>query len=120
MRRLEAMVRTAVTFAPHWGSDWALNYVHTALVGDEDSRTWERGRRINRRAWLGSQVVTLRERIPALEKAARKTPPRTLIAERRKVAEARVALERARADLATFEAEWRRLAPGNESEGGDG
>ena len=34
MTRLESMCRTAVTFAKHWGSDWALDHVRAALAGE--------------------------------------------------------------------------------------
>lgn len=64
-----------------------------------------RGRRINRKAWLGSQIVSLKERIPALEKLARKTPPKTLLTEWDRVKQAKVQLESARAQLAEYENE---------------
>lgn len=64
---------------------------------------------INRRATLGARVVYLRERIPALEKAARKTPPKTLKAEKEKVEVAKVELEKAKEDLVRSEKEWEEL-----------
>ena len=63
LTRLEVACRTAVTFAPTWGSGWALEHVLIALRGEDDPLLWERGRRMNRVATLGSRVVELRERI---------------------------------------------------------
>ncbi len=71
-----------------------------------------RGDYINRRASTGSQLVTLRAAIPELEKLSRRTPPRTLVAERAKVADAGRSLVTAKARLVKLEAEyegWRRL-----------
>jgi len=71
-----------------------------------------RGDYINRRALAGSQIVTLRATIPELEKLSRRTPPKTLVAERAKVAEAARQLVAAKARLASLEEEyagWRRL-----------
>jgi hypothetical protein len=71
-----------------------------------------RGDYINRRASTGAQIVTLRARIPELEKLARKTPPKTLLTEWVKVRVAKVQLAKAQADLALLEldhAGWRRL-----------
>jgi len=39
----------------------------------------DRGILINRKCYLGSQIVTLKEQIPRLEKIAKRTPPKTLI-----------------------------------------
>ncbi len=51
----------------------------------EDESKKDRGRLINRRASLGSQIVALKEQIPELEKTTRKTPPKTLKQEWEKV-----------------------------------
>lgn len=68
-----------------------------------------RGEIINRRAATGAEVVALRARIPELEKQARKTPPKTLVAERAKVEAAKEALMVARARLAVLEVQWDHL-----------
>lgn len=65
-----------------------------------------RGEMINRRAYVGSQVVALRARVPELEKLARRTPPKTLVAEKARVDEARRMLPICRAQLAELETEW--------------
>ena len=67
------------------------------------------GERINRRADLGSRIVTLREQIRSLEKLARKTPPRTLLAEVARVAEAKRRLAAARDELASAEIDYSAL-----------
>lgn len=64
------------------------------------------GRLINRRAWLGSQIVQLKERVRDLEKLSRRTPPKTLLAECRRVEEAKGRLVQTQALLAEFEAEY--------------
>lgn len=61
------------------------------------------GEIINQRAYAGSQLVALRERLPDLEKLARKTPPRTLVAEKARVEAAKLALPAARLELETLE-----------------
>jgi hypothetical protein len=65
-----------------------------------------RGEMINRRARLGSEMLRLREQIPVLEKLSRKTPPRTLPAERERVERAKGALEVARKLLAATVSEY--------------
>lgn len=67
------------------------------------------GRAINRCAWLGSQLAALRDRIPQLEKQARKTPPKTLASEWEKVRQAKALLEAARQQRAAMEPEHRAL-----------
>lgn len=109
MTRLERACRMAVTWAPRWGTDWALNHIAIALIGDGDSATWERGLKINRRAYLGSRLVQLRERIPELEKEARKTPPRTDAKRVKAVESAKTSLEAARAERDATEREYARL-----------
>lgn len=66
-----------------------------------------RGEMINHRASLGSRIVSLKEQIPSLEKEARKTPPKTLLKEREKVAAAKVQLERLKEELPKLEEEYR-------------
>ena len=68
-----------------------------------------RGEVINRAAYLGSQIVQLKARIPELEKLARKTPPKTLLAERARVQQARLSLGTACTLLVAHEAEHARL-----------
>lgn len=65
----------------------------------EEPTVRSRGVTINRHAYLGSQIVQLQEQIPKLEKLARKTPPKTLIAEREKVKAAQFKLEAAKNQL---------------------
>jgi small-conductance mechanosensitive channel len=67
------------------------------------------GQIINRRAWLGSQLVSMRTRVQELEKLARKTPPKTLLAERVRVEQAKFALVAARELVAQYEAEYAQL-----------
>ena len=64
---------------------------------------------INRRAYVGSQVVRLRQRIPELEKLSRRTPPGHLREERARVERAKADLVEARALLEAYEAEHERL-----------
>jgi len=52
------------------------------------------GHRINRRASIGARLVELREQIPEVEKLARSTPPKTLLAARARVDSAKLALPR--------------------------
>lgn len=68
-----------------------------------------RGQIINRRAWLGSQIHALRSQIPDLEKQSRRTPPKTLVAERQKVEAAKIALADALVRLPLLEAEYNDL-----------
>lgn len=115
-QRLLTMCRTALTFAPVWGAEAALEHVRVAVHGEGGSDTWERGRRLNRRAFLGSQLVGLRERIQDLEKLARRTPPRTLHAERQRVREAGARVEALRAEEAALRAEYDRLVTVEQAE----
>jgi hypothetical protein len=50
------------------------------------------GHRINRRATIGARLVELLRQINETEKQARKTPAKTLVAERRKVEDAKAIL----------------------------
>src|SRR5882762_8560679 len=59
----------------------------------------ERGILINQHAALGSEIVRLLEIIPELMKTAKKTPPKTLVAEKTKVTQAKVLLENATLQL---------------------
>ena len=68
-----------------------------------------RGILINQKASFGSQIVALRERIPQLEKDARRTPPKTLVEERKKVESAKFALIKAKEDLISIVREWTRV-----------
>jgi len=70
-----------------------------------------KGRLINRAAWLGSQIVQMRERIPELEKLARKTPPKTLKSEWEKVQKAKEQLPIARQQLADMVTEQESIKP---------
>lgn len=72
------------------------------------------GHRINRRARIGARLVELLRQINETEKRARKTPPKTLTAERAKVEEAKAMLPRLVAERDALNAE---LAGLNESEG---
>lgn len=58
-----------------------------------------RGELINRSCYLGSQIVMMLELIPKLEKQARKTPSKSLLAEVKKVAQAKENLPKMRAEL---------------------
>lgn len=62
------------------------------LIAELNDPTLTRGRLINIWASLGNRMVQLREEIPIVEKAARKTPARTLLAEIGKVKLAKEAL----------------------------
>jgi hypothetical protein len=75
----------------------------------DDMPLYSRGQLINRRAELGSHRLALIEQVASLEKLARKTPPRTLIAEKARVQAARDALPGAREKLARIEAAWMKL-----------
>lgn len=59
----------------------------------------DRGTLINRECRLGALILSAAERLEALQKLARKTPPKTLLAERRKVDEAKLAVGAARSEL---------------------
>ena len=61
---------------------------------------------INREAWLASQMLQLRERLPKVEKQARKTPPRTLPKEWEKVKHAGLEVGKIRAEMLTMWTEW--------------
>ncbi len=74
-----------------------------------DAEVVSKGKLLNQKAWFGSQIVSLRERIPQLEKLARKTPPKTLVAERKKVEDAKVALVKAKEDLRQIVGEWTKV-----------
>lgn len=56
-----------------------------------------------------SELLSLATKIPELEKSARKTPPRHLVAEKQKVTQAKVLLAEARARSTTLEAERDKL-----------
>lgn len=64
-----------------------------------------RGHKLNRWASLGMQIVNLKELIPKLEKQARKTPPRNLLAEKAKVEKAKEQLLKLRPQLEAAEVE---------------
>lgn len=70
------------------------------------SCTPTRGDYINRWASAGARIVTLRARIPELEKLSRRTPPKTLIHEWSKVRMAKVQLDKANADLVDAERDY--------------
>lgn len=66
-----------------------------------DAEVPDTGRMLNRHAYLGSQIVSMRERILQLEKTARKT----FVAERKEVEDAKVQLVKAKVDLEHMVAE---------------
>lgn len=76
-----------------------------------DPTVVSKGTMINRAAWLGSQIVAMRERIPQLEKLSRKTPPKTLKSEWEKVRAAAAQLEVCRKQLSDMEAELAVIKP---------
>lgn len=57
------------------------------------------GARINQECTLGARVIEAAERLYALEKLARRTPAKTLLAERRRVEAARAAVPLVLAEL---------------------
>jgi len=65
----------------------------------------ERGTKINRDARLGAHILEIGARLAALEKMARKTPPKTMLAERGKVDDAKAAVGPLRAKLQSMLAE---------------
>ena len=73
-----------------------------------DPNVETRGHRINRAASLGCHVIQLRAQLIELEKLARKTPPKTLLAEVARVAQAKATIEGAKERLAILEDEWSR------------
>lgn len=62
----------------------------------------DRGKSINRAAWLSAEIVSMRNAIPELEKQARKTPAKTMLIEREKVAKAKTLLIEIQNRLAEF------------------
>lgn len=64
------------------------------------------GRTINRRAYVGAQIVQLKAQLAELEKLARKTPAKTLTAEVAKVVNAKSTILRVRQELADYEVEY--------------
>lgn len=64
-----------------------------------------RGELLNRRAWLGSQIVTLKEQIPECAKQARKTPPKSNKTELEKVELAKKMLPELKRKLVEFQEE---------------
>lgn len=71
--------------------------------------TPSRGEAINRSCWLGSQIVTMLDLIPKLEKQSRKTPAKSLLAEVRKVAQAKENLPKMQAELEKMQIELQEL-----------
>jgi hypothetical protein len=61
-----------------------------------------RGHRINRKATVGARLVSLATVIAETEKLARKTPPKTLFAERIRVENAKGILAKLLAERATL------------------
>lgn len=53
---------------------------------------WTTGQKINYKASLRARLTEYRARIPELEKLSRKTPPKTLVAEKTRVEAAKAAL----------------------------
>lgn len=70
-----------------------------------DPTVLSRGHRINRHAFLSSQILLLREHISKTEKLARRTPAKTLVEEWRKVRVAQESLPVLRAQLVEIEEE---------------
>ena len=60
------------------------------------------GELFNADARLGARILETAGRLAALDKQARRTPPRTLLAERRKVEAARLALDDLKTELCTL------------------
>lgn len=67
------------------------------------------GRVINTKPSLSLIVLELKARVPVLEKMSRKTPPKHLTEEKKKVEEAKVELVRVRAELEEREADLKDL-----------
>ena len=76
-----------------------------------DAEAHDKGRAINRAAFLASQTITLREQVREWEKLSRKTPPKTLIAEWVKVRQAKINAEVGKKRLEEMWAEMVHLAP---------
>lgn len=72
--------------------------------GHDPSRL-HRGTAINQYVSILSELLSLSERIPELEKTSRRTPPKHMFAEKVKVEQAKVALIQARERKATLETE---------------
>lgn len=89
-------VRQTTTWQPSSG----MVFVNGEVCGTvfRIKETPHRGTLINRRAYLGSQIVQLRERIPMLEKAAHKTQAEKL--------NAQVALIAAQEEIVRYEGEF--------------
>ncbi len=88
--------------SPDWNAAWQEQREATGRAWWDGFRTGQiptLGHRINARATLGARMVVLRALVPELEKTARKTPPKTLHAEVRRVEAARRALPAALAAL---------------------
>jgi len=64
---------------------------------------------LNEHASLGALIVTLLQQIPEVEKAARKTPAKTMIAERAKVKAAQLQLPIMKDNLLKARTEHRQL-----------
>lgn len=68
-----------------------------------------RGEVINRSCYLGSQIVMMLDLIPKLEKQSRKTPSKSLLAEVKKVEQAKENLPKMRAELKKMQVELQEL-----------
>lgn len=68
-----------------------------------------RGEVINRSCYLGSQIVMMLDLIPKLEKQSRKTPAKSLLAEVKKVEQAKENLPKMRAELEKMRIELQEL-----------
>lgn len=66
----------------------------------------DRGKAVNRARYLASQILSVRAQILELEKQARKTPPKTLVAEKQKVELAKRLLVSSHANLVQMAKEW--------------
>lgn len=79
--------------------------MHCVNCGCEDASKQSRGRIINRRAFLNSQTIVMRDRMAMLEKLANKTPPKTLASERLRVWQAKHDLETLKTQFAAIQNE---------------
>lgn len=71
--------------------------------------TLSKGRIINWRASTAAELVRLREALPEIEKQARKTPPKTLLAERAKVDAAKASISTVKETIAMLAEQYEAL-----------
>lgn len=68
---------------------FSLLLSHILISFEKEDVPLTRGQKINRWASLGAEMVVLKDIIPRTEKQARKTPPKNLVEEKKKVQEAK-------------------------------